>query len=837
MPSEPLESSEPLDLVEPVVTLPPTNNILRRVLKLAQEIRGINNWIGYSAFLFLSIMDSLRPYAWEGETRIDLVANYATAFTDKCNKQPHIEVVACCLVSQDAGVPEYVPVSDTHPLSQCKHYLAATAAPLDGATGAGIQGYYNQLGMVVMGTAVDGNCGIDVMCQMKGLPANIDNFKQLRIELCDFIISNASEPWVHDLMVATGELTQDELDSFRASQTRVAESSAEGMDKQNPQDVAMHANKFAVAELMHITEDHLKAVSWKTGMTEDVSVRRLARALPEAVLEELLMSWKNAERSVAEPSPEQEKILVNQKLFHSRMHLAKAFDDYLVMNGWDKQDKRKPRNSVPSFIESRVVVSTIKSKKEFSRSLLRWHKQWQKDARQRVTGPKGQRLTVIRKKPLQSKSVHFHRRQRNNIVGRPCKCPWLRVALYEWWTSLRYSIDWEAVQQSFTKRLKYEPQRRKAMTRYSRALVKQKAMQLQQDYCVASLTQGLKPRSVVNITSHWLKNWEADYGLSMRKANRKYKVPKYVMEERCEITWLNISRVRAFIMISQGYDPECENFDQSPFYGNEQGSLDSKTLAVAGGLVPLIENHSDTRSRWTANLTTFSNKERLDADGPPYAEFAFKGKGELELRLRKYVEGRGFGKWLTVRTTDSASYKEPDILDFLATHLPDMSGTRQWRIIIADDYSAHHSQKIFNLCWSRGYVLILLGGGITPVIQTCDTDLNQAVKREYTLKESEVFVQQMQDGFSVPSCTPECCIEMMADVLMNMPLHYAAAEGYIKTGLTVALDGSEDHKIVREASVFFRERGMRRKINLAVNHVRREYDAGRLPWSKKMCCA
>ena len=64
--------------------------------------------------------------------------------------------------------------------------------------------------------------------------------------------------------------------------------------------------------------------------------------------------------------------------------------------------------------------------------------------------------------------------------------------------------------------------------------------------------------------------------------------------------------------------------------------------------------------------------------------------------------------------------------------------------------------------------------------------------------------------------------------------YYEAAEGYVKTGLTVALDGSEDHKIVREASVIFEERGMRRKINLAIEHVRREYNAGRLPWSKNM---
>ena len=107
---------------------------------------------------------------------------------------------------------------------------------------------------------------------------------------------------------------------------------------------------------------------------------------------------------------------------------------------------------------------------------------------------------------------------------------------------------------------------------------------------------------------------------------------------------------------------------------------------------PLIENHSATRSRWTANLTTFSNKDRLK-DGPPYAEFVFKGKpgDKLQSRLRAYVKSKNFGKWLTVRTTDSASYKAPDIVDFLDTHLPDLSGTGVWRIIIADDLSAHHS--------------------------------------------------------------------------------------------------------------------------------------------------
>ena len=100
------------------------------------------------------------------------------------------------------------------------------------------------------------------------------------------------------------------------------------------------------------------------------------------------------------------------------------------------------------------------------------------------------------------------------------------------------------------------------------------------------------------------------YGLSMRKPNRKYKVPKAVMAERLEIGWLNVARIRALCLAEFGYDPEIENWDQSPFHHNESGSQNMPTLAVAGNgaIVPLIEGHSATRERWTANLTTFSNK-------------------------------------------------------------------------------------------------------------------------------------------------------------------------------------------------------------------------------------
>ncbi len=94
----------------------------------------------------------------------------------------------------------------------------------------------------------------------------------------------------------------------------------------------------------------------------------------------------------------------------------------------------------------------------------------------------------------------------------------------------------------------------------------------------------------------------------MLKPNRKYKVPKEVLAERLAIGWCNVARIRALCLATRGYDPEIENWDQSPFHNNESGSANVGTLAVAGSIVPLVEGHADTRERWTANLVTFSNK-------------------------------------------------------------------------------------------------------------------------------------------------------------------------------------------------------------------------------------
>ena len=567
----------------------------------------------------------------------------------------------------------------------------------------------------------------------------------------------------------------------------------------------------------------MKALAWATKLDDAVLVG-LAGSLPEAVLEEQLRLYEANKAIAPKPSTAPEKLLVHAHMLTSRMQAASAFDEYLREGGW-VPGARIPRNASPTFIKDRVLWSKASQTQSYpNRNLQRWHASWLRNCRlQNPTAQKGGCSSVTR----QSSVALFKGRQRHRVFqGRPCSCPWLRQALFEWFVAARYSIDWKSVRASLR-----SCGRNKCLARYTRHLVRQKAQQLLQDYCAQCLIRGVVAVGV-KLTARWFTNWEADHGLSMKKPNRKYKVPKAIMAERLEIGWCNGARVRALCLAVHGYEPEMENWDQSPFHNNESGSQNAPTLAVAGSKVPLVEGHADTRARWTANLTTFSNKERLLKDGPPYAEFVFKAGGDvLQLKLREYVRSCGYGPWLSVATSEKGSYKTHDVLNFLETHLPLMTDSRRWRIIWADDFSAHLSDQVFRLCWFRGYVFMAWGGGVTPVVQTPDTDLNQPVKKDYIARETTELLAQMRDGISVPRCRPERCIDMMHNVLCSMALHLNAAEGYIKTGTNVALGGSQDDFVVREAGAFWRELQMRGKINSAVAEVRAEVEAGRLCWS------
>ena len=278
---------------------------------------------------------------------------------------------------------------------------------------------------------------------------------------------------------------------------------------------------------------------------------------------------------------------------------------------------------------------------------------------------------------------------------------------------MRYSIDWKKYNESCRSRGLV-----KCIGRFPRSLLKAKLREFLADHCHAQLLNGLSP-TPFRITPKWFSGWEAEYGLSTKQPNRKFKVPLAVLWERCLIAWLSVFRVRAACEALHGYDPGMENFDQSPYYHNETGSKNVGTIAVAGMTCPLIEGHADTRERWTGNFTTFSEKSRILDGEMPYVEAMFRSDADnttgkrtltIERRVGEHIRSRGYGKWITVATSPKGSYREADVLNFLERHLPEWEEGRRWRIMLADDVSAHLTSAVFRLCWTRGCVFFRWAG-------------------------------------------------------------------------------------------------------------------------------
>ena len=225
----------------------------------------------------------------------------------------------------------------------------------------------------------------------------------------------------------------------------------------------------------------------------------------------------------------------------------------------------------------------------------------------------------------------------------------------------------------------------------------------------------------------------------------------------------------------------------------------------------------------------------------PAAECMFKAEpdGPVDKRLQEHLRSRGYPAWFTVTVAPKGSYRECDVIEWLRKHLEPWRPGRDWRIYLCDDYVCHKTENVWKLCWSRGYVRIVHGGGSTPVGQTCDTDLNQHVRREYSRRESRLLLEKMRAGQVVPALTHEECMQIMFEVLSDPAIHIRASEGYKKTGQSIDLYGKEDALVVREAGVFWNEEttdgyvNMRAKINDELLPLEEEIKSKRLTWNQE----
>ena len=116
-------------------------------------------------------------------------------------------------------------------------------------------------------------------------------------------------------------------------------------------------------------------------------------------------------------------------------------------------------------------------------------------------------------------------RRRVRGAGRHKSASVLRCMLMEWYSVIRHSVN------------------TKIMVRFPKKTLMVKAQMLQRDYYANCLRNGTRPE-IVDITGRWLNRLLAEYRVTQRMPNRKYKVRRAVLAERMLLMWISAARVR-----------------------------------------------------------------------------------------------------------------------------------------------------------------------------------------------------------------------------------------------------------------------------------------------------
>ena len=147
-----------------------------------------------------------------------------------------------------------------------------------------------------------------------------------------------------------------------------------------------------------------------------------------------------------------------------RTKVAAAYDKYLRSGGW-QPGGRVRRNAGIQFVKSRLMWN--ESIPRQSRSVQRRHREFlAANSRLAVANQLGRRTH----KGACAGELRHARKD-----GRPYTANWVREQLFDWFVSMRYSIDWR----KYNADLRSGGQH-KAMGRFPIALLKHKAMQFLQ---------------------------------------------------------------------------------------------------------------------------------------------------------------------------------------------------------------------------------------------------------------------------------------------------------------------------------------------------------------------
>ena len=178
------------------------------------------------------------------------------------------------------------------------------------------------------------------------------------------------------------------------------------------------------------------------------------------------------------------------------------------------------------------------------------------------------------------------------------------------------------------------------------------------------------------------------------------------------------------------------------------------------------------------------SRERVTAFTQIYVEFVFKGKGTRN-KLDP-PDGIKFN-W-----APRGSYRLDQMLKTIS-NLPNKFNIftpKNYAVYVLDDYSVHQPE-VKEAFLKRGYVPIIIGGGVTGGIQINDTDIHRPLKEKYRALEQQLMIDQLKaDPKRIPQPSRDDMRRMLKKSFESLEIDVASR--FKALWVTNALDGTED---------------------------------------------
>ena len=123
-----------------------------------------------------------------------------------------------------------------------------------------------------------------------------------------------------------------------------------------------------------------------------------------------------------------------------------------------------------------------------------------------------------------------------------------------------------------------------------------------------------------------------------------------------------------------------------------------------------------------------------------------------------------------------------------------MFSQSNYALYILDDYSVHITDEVKKVLLAKGYILVVIGGGITGDIQCNDTHIHHPLKKKYRELDAQKMIEMLQkDPGKIPSPSRDEIMSMLTDAWNSLDID--VDEALKQNFITSTFDGSDDYKV------------------------------------------